>query len=124
MGSQVRVTIASELAYKPNHSLQASTIYCGVSATAGFTSAEPPTMARPRHPLSPGFSHSQRTMAGTSTATPRFKQTLEPPRRTGTDVTDTSPQYCKERTTPSTMPSQQRATGLEQAASVRTTPCN
>ena len=124
MESQVRVTIASESAYKPNRSLRAATIYFMVSTTSRFMSAEPPTMARPRHPLSLGLSRSQHTMTGASTATPRFKQTLEPPRRTGTDVTGASPQYFKDRTTPSTTPSQQRATGLGQAASIHTTPCD
>ena len=124
MGSQVRVTIASESACKPNRSLRATTIYFRVSTTSRFTSVEPPTMARPRHPLSLGLSRSQHTMTGASTATPRFKQTLEPPRRTGTDVTGASPQYFKDRTTPSTTPPQQRATGLGHVASVRTTPCN
>ena len=78
MGSLVRVTIASESAYETNCSLQASAIYIRVSATSGFTSAETPTMARPWHQLSLGFSRSQHTVIGTSTATPRFKITLEP----------------------------------------------
>ena len=124
MGSQIRVTTASESACKPNRPLQSTAIYFRVSTTSRFVSAEPPTMARPWHPLSLGLSRSQHTMTGASTATPRFKQTLEPPRRTGTDVTGASPQYFKDRTTLSTTPSQQRATGLGQAASVRTTPCN
>ena len=78
MGSQVRVTIASESAYEANCSLQASAIYFRVSATSGFTSVEPPTMGRPWHQLSLGFPRSQPTVTGTSTATPRFKITLEP----------------------------------------------
>ena len=78
MGGQVRVTIASESAYEANCSLQASAIYFRVSATSRFTSGEPPTMARPRHQLSLGFSRSQHTVTGMSTATPRFKITLEP----------------------------------------------
>ena len=104
MGSQVRVTIALESAYETNYSLQASAIYFRVSATPGFTSAEPPTMARPRHQLSLGFSRSQHTVTGTSTATPRFKITLELPRRIGSDATGASPQYFKDETTPSPMP--------------------
>ena len=124
MGSQVRVTIASESAYKPNRSLRAAAIHFRVSTTSRFASSEPPTMARPRHPLSLGLSRSQHTMTGASTAMPRFKQTLEPPRRTGMDVTSVLPQYFKDRTTPSTMPSQQRATGLGQVTSIRTTPCD
>ena len=78
MGSQVWVTIASESAYETNCSLQASAFYFRVSATLGFTPAEPPTMARPRHQLSLGFPRSQPTVTSTSTATPRFKITLEP----------------------------------------------
>ena len=106
MGSQVRVTIASKSAYKPNRSLRAAAIYFRVSATPGFTSAEPPTMARPRHQLSLGFSRSQHTVTGTPIATPRFKITLELPRRTGSDVTGVSPQYFKDETTPSPTPPQ------------------
>ena len=102
MGSQVRVTIASESACKPNRSLRAAAIYFRVSTTSRFTSAEPPTMARPRHQLSLGFSRSQHTVTGTSTATPRFKITLELPRRTGSDVTGALPQYFEGGTTPST----------------------
>ena len=90
MGSQVRVTIASESVYRTNCSLQASAIYFRVLATSGFTFAEPPTMARPRHQLSLDFSRSQHTVTGTSTATPRFKLALELPRRTGSDVTGAS----------------------------------
>ena len=78
MGGQVWVTIASKSVYDTNYSLQASAIHFRVSATLGFTSAEPPTMARPRHQLSLGFSRSQHTVTGMSTATPRFKITLEP----------------------------------------------
>ena len=106
MGSQVRVTIASESAYEANCSLQASAIYFRVSATSGFTSAKPPTMARPRHQLSLSFSRSQHTVTGASIATPRFKLTLELPRRTGSDVTGASPQYFKDGNTPSTTPPQ------------------
>ena len=104
MGSLVRVIIVSESAYKINRSLQASVIYIRVSATSGFTSAETPTMARPRHQLSLGFSRSQHTVTDTSTTTPRFKTTLELPRRTGSDVTGALPQYFKDGTTPSTTP--------------------
>ena len=78
MESLVRVTIASESAYETNCSLQALAIYFRVSATSGFTSAKPPTMARPRHQLSLDFPCSQHTVTGMSTATPRFKITLEP----------------------------------------------
>ena len=106
MGSQVWVTIASELAYKTNCSLQASAFYFRVSATSGFTPAEPPTMAQPWHQLILGFSHYQRTATGTSTATPRFKLALELPRHIGSDVTGASPQYFKDGTTPSTTPPQ------------------
>jgi len=106
VGSQVRVTIASESAHGTNCSPRALAIYFRVSATSGFTSAKPPTMARPRHQLSLGFSRSQHTVTGTSTATPRFKITLELPRRIGSDVTDASPQYFEDGTTPSTTPPQ------------------
>ena len=106
MGSQVRVTIASESACKPNRSLRAAAIYFRVSPTSRFMSAEPPTMARPRHPLSLGFSRSQHTVTGASTATPRFKLALELPRHIGSDVTGASPQYFKDGTTPSTTPPQ------------------
>ena len=68
MGSQVWVTIASESAYKPDH--QASAIYCGVSATMGFMSAEPPMMARPRHQLSLGLSRYQHAVTNMPTAAP------------------------------------------------------
>ena len=87
MGSQVRVTIALESAYRTNCSLQASAIYFRVSATSGFTSAEPPTMARPRHQLSLGFSRSQHTVTGMSSAMPCAKLSLELPRRTRSGVT-------------------------------------
>ena len=70
MGSLVRVTIASESAYETNCSLLASAIYIRVSATSGFTSAETPAMARPRHQLSLDFSRSQHTVTRTPTATP------------------------------------------------------
>ena len=106
MGSQVRVTIASKSAYKPNRSLRVAAIYFRVSTTSRFASTEPPTMAQPRHQLSLGFSRSQHAVTDASTATPRFKQTLEPPRRTGTDVTGASPQYFKDKTTPSPTPPQ------------------
>ena len=91
MRTQVRVTIPSESVYRTNCSLHASAIYFRVSATSGFAPAEPPTMARPRHQLSLGFSRSQHTVTGASTATPRFKLTLELPRRIGSDVTGASP---------------------------------
>ena len=106
MGSQVRVTIASESACKPNLSLRAAVIYFRVSATLGFAPAEPPTMARPQHQLSLGFSRSQHMVTGASTAMPRFRLTLELPRCTGSDVTSMSPQYFKDETTPSPMPPQ------------------
>ena len=104
MRSLVRVTIASESAYETNCSLQASVIYFRVSATLGFMSVKPPTMARPRHQLSLDFSRSQYTVTGTSTATPRFKLALELPRHIGSDVTGASPQYFKDRTTLSPTP--------------------
>ena len=69
MGSLVRVTIASESVYEINCSLQASAIYIRVSAISGFTSAETPTMVRPRPRLSLGFSRSQYTVTRTPTAT-------------------------------------------------------
>ena len=73
MGSQVRVTIASESAYETNCSLQALAIYFRVSATSGFALAEPPTMARPRHQLSLGLSRRQHTVASTPTAAPALR---------------------------------------------------
>ena len=104
MESQVWVIVASESAHRTNCSLQASAIYFRVSATSGFTPAEPPTMARPRHQLSLGFSRGQHTVTSMSAATPCFKLTLELPRHIGSDVTGASPQYFKDGTTPSTMP--------------------
>jgi hypothetical protein len=102
VGSQVRVTIASESAHGTNCSLQALAIYFRVSATSGFAPAEPPTMARPWQQLSLGFSRGQHTVIGTSTTAPCFKLSLELPRRIGSDVTSASPQCVKDRTTPST----------------------
>ena len=106
MGSQVRVTIASESVYRTNCSLQASAIHFRVSTTSGFAPAEPPTMARPRHQLILGSLPYQRTATGTSSAMPCAKLSLELPRRTGSGVTGALLQYIKDKTTPLTMPLQ------------------
>ena len=59
MGSQVRVTVASESVYRTNCSLRASAIHFRVSTASGFAPAEPPTMARPWHQLSLSSLHYQ-----------------------------------------------------------------
>ena len=104
MGSQIRVTIALESVYRTNYSLQASAIHFRVSVASGFAPAEPPTMARPRHQLSLGFLHCQRTATGTSSAMPYAKLSLELPRRTRSGVTGVLLQCTKDKTTPLTMP--------------------
>ena len=103
MGSQVRVTIASESVYRTNCSLQASAIHFRGSAASGFVPAEPPMMARPRHQLSLGFLHCQRIATGTSLAMPCAKLSLEFPRRTRSGVTGALLQCIKDKTTPLTM---------------------
>ena len=97
MGSQVRVTVASESAYRTNCSFQASAIHFRVSPTSGFALAEPPTMARPRHQLSLGSLRDQHTANGTSPAMPCVKLSLELPRRIGSGVTGASPQCIKDK---------------------------
>ena len=97
MGSQVRVTIASESAYETNCSLQASAIYFRVSATSGFVPTEPPTMAQPRHQLSLDSSRGQHTATSMSPARPCVKLSLELPRRTGSGVTGASLQSIKDK---------------------------
>ena len=104
MGSQVRVTIASESMYRTNCSHQASAIHFRVSVASGFTPAEPPTIARPRHQLSLGSFHCQRTATGTSTAIPCAKLSLELSRRTGSGVTGALLQCIKDKAAPLTMP--------------------
>ena len=106
MGSLVRVTIASELVYRTNCSLQASAIHFRVSAASGFVPAEPPTMARPRHQLSLGSLCYQHTATGTSPAMLCIKLSLELPHRTRSGVTGVLLQCIKDKTTPLTMPSQ------------------
>ena len=103
MGSQLWVTVASESVYRTNCSHQASAIHFRVSAASGFTLAEPPTMAQPRHQLSLGFFHCQRTATGTSSAMPCAKLSLELPRRTRSDVTGALLQCIKDKTAPLTM---------------------
>ena len=87
MGSQVRVTVASESVYRTNCSLQAPAIHLRVSAALGFAPAELPTMAWPRHHLSLGSLHYQRTATDTFLAMPCAKLSLELSRRTGSGVT-------------------------------------
>ena len=87
MGSQVQVTIASELVYRTNCSHQASAIHFRASAASGFASAEPPAMARPRHQLSLGSFHYQRTATGMTTAIPYAKLSLGLPCRIRSSVT-------------------------------------
>jgi len=106
VGSQVRVTIASESVYRTNCSLQATTIHFRVSAASGFVPAKAPTMARPWHQLSLGSLHCQHTATDTSSAMPYAKLSLELPRRTRSGVTGALHQCIKDRTTPSTMPPQ------------------
>ena len=106
MGSQVRVTIASESVYRTNCSLQASAIHFRASAASGFTPVEPPTMARPRHQLSLGSLHSQCTVTGTLLAMPCAKLSLELPRRTRLGVTGALLQCLKDKTAPLTIPPQ------------------
>ena len=103
MGSQVWVTIASELVCRTNCSLQASAIHFKVLVASGFTPAEPPMMAQPRHQLSLGFLHCQRTATGTSSAMPCAKLSLELPRHTRSGVTGALLQCIKDKTTPLTM---------------------
>ena len=122
MGRQVRVPVASELVYRTNCSLLASTIRFRVSTASGFAPAEPPTMAQPRHQLSLGSLRGQHTATGTSPAMPCVKLSLELPCRLGSGVTGTSLQYIKDRTAPSTMPPQWPATGLGNATSAYRTP--
>ena len=97
MGSQIRVTIASESVYRTNCPLQASAIHFRASAASGFAPAEPPTMAWPRHRLSLGSLRGQHTATGTSPAMPCVKLSLELPRRTGSGVTGASPQCIKDK---------------------------
>ena len=104
MGSQVRVTIASESVYRTNCSHQASAIHFRVSAALGFTPAKPPTIARPRHQPSLGFFHYQRTTAGTTSAIPCTKLSLELPRCTRLGVTGALLQCIKDKITSLTMP--------------------
>ena len=106
MRSQVRVTIALESVYRTNCSLPASTIHFRVSATSGFAPTEPPTMAQPRHQLSLGSLHYQRTATGTSSAMPCAKLSLDLPHRIGSGVTGVLLQCIKDKTTPLTMPPQ------------------
>ena len=96
MGSLVWVIIALKSAYKINCSFRASAIYVRVSAILGFTSAETPTMAQPRHQLSLGSSRGQHIATDTSLARPYVKLSLELPRRTGSGVTGASPQCIKD----------------------------
>ena len=104
MGSQVRVTIASELVYRTNYSIQASAIHFRVSVASGFTPAEPPTIARPRHQSSLGFFHYQRTATGTTSAMPCAKLSLKLLHRTRSGVTGALLQCIKDKTTSLTMP--------------------
>ena len=106
MWSQVQVTIASESVYKTNCSLHASAVNFRVSATSGFMPAEPPTIARPRHQLSLGSFHYQRTAIGTTSAMPCAKLSLEIPRRIGSGVTGALLQCIKDKAAPLTMPPQ------------------
>ena len=106
MGSQVQVPIASESVYRTNCSLRASTIRFRVSVASGFTPAELPTMAQPRHQLSLGSLHCQHTAIGTSSAMLCAKLSLELQRRTRSGVTSVLLQYIKDKTTPLTMPLQ------------------
>ena len=106
VGSQVRVTIASESVYRTNCSLQASAIHFRVLAALGFAPAEPPTMARPQHQLSLSSLHYQRTATGMSSVMPCAKLSLELPRRTRSGVTGALLQCIKDKTTPLTMPPQ------------------
>ena len=103
MGSQVWVTIASEIVYRTNCSLQASAIHFRVSAASGFTPAEPPTIARPRHQLSLGSFHCQRTTTGTTSAMPCAKLSLELPHLTRSGLTGALLQCIKDKTTLLTM---------------------
>ena len=76
------------------------------SCILGFTPAEPPAMARPRHQLSLGSLHRQRTATSTSSAMPCSKLSLELPRRIGSGVTGALLQCIKDKATPLTMPPQ------------------
>ena len=106
MGRQVRVPVASKSVYRTNCSLQASPIHFRTSVASGFAPAEPPTMARPRHQLSLGSFHYQRTATGTTTAMPCAKLSLGLPRRIRSGVTGALLQCIKDKTTPLTMPLQ------------------
>ena len=106
MGSQVQVTIASELVYRTNCSLRALAICFMVSTALGFTPIEPPMMARPQHQLSLGSLRYRHTATGMSSAMPCVKLSLELPRRIGSGVTGALLQYIKDKTTPLTMPLQ------------------
>ena len=68
MGGLARVIIASEPAYQTDRSLRASAPYIRASAISRFTSAETPTMVRPRHQPSLGLARSQPTATRTLTA--------------------------------------------------------
>ena len=104
MGSQVRVTIASESVYRTNCSHQASAIHFRASAASGFASAEPPAMARPRHQLSLSSLHYQHTVTHMLSAMPCVKLSLEFPRHIGSGVTGALLQCIKDKIAPSTMP--------------------
>ena len=104
MGSQVWVTVASESVCRTNCSLRAYAIHFRVSVASGFTPAEPPTMAWPRHQLSLGSLHCQHTATSTTSAMPCAKLSLEPPHRTGSGVTGASLQCIKDKTVSLTMP--------------------
>ena len=106
MGSQVQVPVALESVYRTNCSLRASAIHFRVLAASGFTPAEPPMMAQPRHQLSLGSFHRQPVATSTPSAIPCVKLSLERPRHTKSGVTGALLQYVKDKTTPLTMPLQ------------------